>query len=136
MEGARRECFDLGSEMDIVRVRKVVRTWAVDAGFSLVDQTKIVTAASEIARNTLVYGGGGTLTLELLRDSRRLGLRLAFHDEGPGIENIDVAMRDGFTSGHGLGHGLGGAARLMSEFDIVSAVGEGTTVTMTRWRST
>lgn len=134
MPDARSEVLALQSEMDIVRIRQRVRTCAIEAGFSLVEQTKIVTAASEIARNTVVYGGGGRMTLELLTERQRCGMRLIFEDEGPGIPDIDAAMKDGFTSGGGLGHGLGGAARLMGEFKIESEVGRGTRVTMARWR--
>jgi serine/threonine-protein kinase RsbT len=122
-----------GSE-DIVRVRQAVRAWAVELGFSLVDQTKIVTAASELARNAVIYGGGGTVSLEALADGARRGLRLTFEDEGPGIKDIEQAMKDGFTTGTGLGLGLSGARRLSSEFEIVSAVGQGTRVTIARWR--
>ena len=122
-----------GSE-DIVLVRQAVRAWAIDLGFGLVDQTKIVTAASELARNTVIYGGGGTLTLEALGDGGRRGLRLSFEDEGPGIKDLEQAMKDGFTTGNGLGLGLGGAKRLSSEFAIVSTLGQGTRVTIARWR--
>ena len=119
---------------DVVLVRQLVRGWAVELGFSLVDQTKIVTAASELARNTVIYGGGGTVTLDALSDGARRGLRLSFEDEGPGIKDIEQAMKDGFTTGTGLGLGLSGAKRLSSEFEIVSALGQGTRVTITRWK--
>ena len=119
---------------DVVRVRQVVRLWAVDLGFGLVEQTKIVTAASEIARNTLEHGGGGEVTLDALSDNGRRGLRLIFEDKGPGIENVDQALKDGFTTSGGLGLGLGGARRLSSEFAIDSRPGEGTRITLTRWR--
>jgi serine/threonine-protein kinase RsbT len=122
-----------GSE-DIVLVRQAVRAWAVELGFSLVDQTKIVTAASELARNTVIYGGGGTVSLEALADGARRGLRLTFEDEGPGIKDVEQAMKDGFTTGNGLGLGLSGAKRLSSEFSIVSTLGQGTRVTITRWK--
>jgi serine/threonine-protein kinase RsbT len=122
------------SSEDIVLVRQAVRAWAVELGFSLVDQTKIVTAASELARNTVTYGGGGMATLTALVDGARHGLRLVFEDEGPGIKDIDQAMKDGYTTGGGLGLGLSGAKRLSSEFEIVSALGQGTRVTITRWR--
>jgi len=112
----------------------MARAWAVEAGFTLVDQTKIVTAASELARNTLVYGGGGTMRLEALSAPGRRGLRLVFEDKGPGIPDIERALTDGFTTGSGLGLGLSGAKRLSSEFDIWSRVGEGTRVSITRWR--
>jgi serine/threonine-protein kinase RsbT len=122
-----------GSE-DIVLVRQAVRAWAVELGFSLVDQTKIVTAASELARNTVVHGGGGTVELELVVQGARRGVRLTFRDHGPGIADVTAAMRDGFTSGAGLGLGLGGARRLSNEFDIHSRPGEGTVVRITRWK--
>jgi serine/threonine-protein kinase RsbT len=119
---------------DVVQVRQAVRTWAVELGFSLVDQTKVVTAASELARNTATYGGGGTVRLEMLNDGARRGLRLTFEDKGPGIPDLEQALKDGFTTGSGLGLGLGGARRLSNEFEIVSRVGEGTRVTITRWK--
>ena len=119
---------------DVVRVRQAVRVQAVEAGFSLVDQTKLVTAASEIARNTLEYGGGGDVLIETLRDGIRRGLRLTFTDQGPGIADIPRAMTDGYTSGGGLGLGLSGAKRLSNEFDIQSAPGKGTRVMLGRWR--
>ena len=124
----------LRSDDDIVRARQAVRQWAVELKFSLVDQTKIVTAASEIARNTVIHAGGGDVTLESLNDGPRHGLRLTFEDKGPGIPSIETAMRDGYTSGGGLGLGLGGAKRLSNEFTIESRVGEGTRITLTRWR--
>jgi serine/threonine-protein kinase RsbT len=111
-----------------------VREWAVAAGFSLVDQTKIVTAASELARNTLQYGGGGTLRIEAVTEGARRGLRLIFEDNGPGIANIELAMKDGYTTGNGLGLGLSGARRLSNEFKIDSEPGKGTRVTIVRWR--
>jgi serine/threonine-protein kinase RsbT len=120
---------------DVVHVRQLVRSAAVDAGFSLVDQTKLVTAASELARNALEHGGGGTMRLELIINGTRRGLRLTFEDEGPGISDVDQALKDGYTTGGGLGLGLGGAKRLSNEFDIHSKPGEGTRVTITRWRS-
>lgn len=119
---------------DVVRVRQAVRTNAVKAGFSLVDQTKIVTAASEIARNTVDYGGGGTLLIELLREGSRRGLQLTFADDGPGIPDIGRAMTDGYTTGKGLGLGLSGAKRLCNEFAVKSTPGRGTIVTLARWR--
>jgi serine/threonine-protein kinase RsbT len=119
---------------DVVRVRQKVRAQAVSLGFSLVDQTKIVTAASEIARNTVVHGGGGRMHLDTLRQSGRVGLRLVFSDKGPGIPDIARAMTDGYTTAGGLGLGLSGAKRLSNEFDVKSAVGEGTTVTLVRWK--
>jgi serine/threonine-protein kinase RsbT len=119
---------------DVVRVRQAVRTQAVKAGFSLVDQTKIITAASEIARNPVDYGGGGTLLIELLRESARRGLKLTFTDQGPGIADLDRALADGYTTGNGLGLGLSGAKRLCNEFAIKSTPGSGTIVTLARWR--
>jgi serine/threonine-protein kinase RsbT len=119
---------------DIVSVRQAARAWATEIGLSLVDQTKIVTAASELARNTLDYGGGGTVLLEILEEVTKRGLRLTFEDQGPGIADIDRALRDGYTSGGGMGMGLGGAKRLVNEFEIVSKMGEGTRVTITRWK--
>ena len=122
------------SAQDLVLVRQAVRTWSAELKFSLVEQTKMVTAASELARNTLDYGKGGQITLQLLQEGLRKGLRLSFEDQGPGIPDIDLALRDGYTSGGGMGLGLGGARRLVNEFDIVSKVGEGTRVTVTRWK--
>ena len=128
------EVMPVRSGDDVVRVRQAVRAKAISIGFSLVDQTKIITAASEIARNTVDYGGGGTLCLEILHNGARRGLRLTFADEGPGIADIGLALSDGYTTGHGLGLGLGGAKRLSSEFDVKSRPGEGTIVSLTRWR--
>jgi serine/threonine-protein kinase RsbT len=124
----------LRSSDDVVRVRQAVRARAIAAGFSLVDQTKIVTAASEIGRNTVDYGGGGTLRIEVLRDGQRRGVRLTFTDQGPGIADIATAMKDGYTTGHGLGLGLSGAKRLCNEFDIKSTPGQGTMVMLARWK--
>ncbi len=123
----------VSSSADVVRIRQLVRQWAVKLGFSLVDQTKIVTAASELARNVVDYAGAGTVRLEAINDGRRRGLRLTFQDRGPGIPDIAQALRDGFTTGNGLGLGLGGARRLSNEFEIESRVGEGTRVTIARW---
>jgi serine/threonine-protein kinase RsbT len=130
----RLEIMSIESSADVVLVRQAVRQLAVELGFSLVDQTKIVTAASELARNTLIYGGGGTVKLEALEEGRRRGLRLTFEDQGPGIADIDLALKDGFTSGNGLGMGLSGTKRLVNEFNIISRVGEGTCVTITKWK--
>ena len=118
----------------VVAVRQAVRQAAVDLGFNLVDQTKIVTASSELARNTLTYGGGGEVTIEAVEDGARRGLRLIFTDRGPGIPDVDLALRDGFTTGSGLGLGLGGARRLSNDFHIESRPGEGTRITIVRWR--
>lgn len=122
------------SSEDIVRVRQVTRERAISQGFSLVDQTKIVTAASELARNTLDYGGGGEVTVELLYEGARKGVRLVFVDRGPGIPDIELALKDGYTTGNGLGLGLSGARRLSNEFSIESKPGEGTKIAITRWR--
>jgi serine/threonine-protein kinase RsbT len=122
------------SENDIVVVRQTVRKWAVEMKCSLVDQTKVVTAASELARNTLIYGGGGEAILEVVQEGLRRGLRVTFADKGPGIPDIDQALRDGFTSGTGMGLGLGGAKRLVNEFHIDSQVGAGTRVPITKWK--
>ena len=119
---------------DVVRVRQEVRSRAVELGLSLVDQTKIITAASELARNTLQYGGGGTCTLETVHDDGRKGLRLTFEDQGPGIADIGLALKDGWTSGDGLGLGLSGARRLSDEFEISSKPGEGARVMILRWK--
>ena len=122
------------SAEDVVAVRQTVRQRAVEAGFNLVDQTKIVTAASELSRNTVQYGGGGRVTIESVEDLGRRGIRLTFEDDGPGIPDVDLAMKDGYTTGGGLGLGLSGARRLSNEFSIQSAPGKGTRVTITRWR--
>jgi serine/threonine-protein kinase RsbT len=129
------ERLALGSSADIVTLRQAVRAAAVELRFSLVDQTKIVTAASELARNALNYGGGGIVRIESVAEPGRRGLRLTFEDKGPGIPDIERAMKDGFTTGTGLGLGLGGARRLSNEFSIDSRPGEGTRVTITRWTS-
>jgi serine/threonine-protein kinase RsbT len=128
------ERLDIRSSDDVVRVRQLARTLALGAGLSLVDQTKIITAASELARNTLDYGGGGFVVAELVEASGRRGLRLTFEDKGPGIPDIDAALKDGFTTGKGMGLGLGGARRLSNEFSIHSKPGEGTKVVIARWK--
>jgi serine/threonine-protein kinase RsbT len=128
------ETMPIRASEDVVRVRQIVREWAVAQGLSLVDQTKIVTAASELARNTLDHGGGGTVRIEALNSEPRRGLRLTFEDNGPGIPDIELALTDGYTTGGGLGLGLSGAKRLSNEFEIFSRVGEGTRVTITRWK--
>jgi serine/threonine-protein kinase RsbT len=129
----RTEKLPLTSAEDIVKVRQAVRAWALELKFSLVDQTKMVTAASELARNTVIHGGGGGAELERLEANGRRGLRLTFSDHGPGIVDIAQAMKDGFTTGSGLGLGLGGAKRLVNEFEIQSQPGVGTVVRITRW---
>ncbi|WP_425508635.1 ATP-binding protein [Streptomyces genisteinicus] len=126
------EC-QVRTEEDLLTARHAVRAATQRLGFSLVDQTRIVTAASELARNAFVHGGGGVLRIEVLRRGGGRGLRLTVRDDGPGIDDLDGALTDGFTTGGGLGHGLGGARRLMHEFDVYSTPGEGTTVTAVRW---
>ena len=128
------ETLSIRSSEDVVRVRQVAREWALAQGLSLVDQTKIVTAASELARNTLDHGRGGTVKIEALSKDARKGLRLVFEDQGPGIPDIELALKDGYTTGGGLGLGLSGAKRLSNEFEIFSRVGEGTRVSITRWK--
>lgn len=130
----RSESLPVRGSAEVVSVRHLVRKWAVEIGFTLVEQTKIVTAASELARNMVDYGRGGVMTIELLQDGIRKGLRLIFEDQGPGIADIDSALRDGFTTGSGMGLGLGGARRLSNEFEIRSAPGAGTRVAITRWK--
>jgi serine/threonine-protein kinase RsbT len=132
---ARTEQVAVREQHDIVNVRQVVRSWSLNIGLGLVDLTKFVTAASEIARNTVEYGGGGTLQIEELRDGLRLGIRLVFEDQGPGIPDVARAMTDGYSTGTGMGLGLGGTKRLVDEFDISSTPGAGTRVSITKWRS-
>ena len=122
------------NQSDIVGVRQTVRDWAIAQKFSIVDQTKIVTAASELARNTLIYGMGGVMKIEALANGASKGLRLIFEDKGPGIVDMQKAMTDGYTTGGGLGMGLTGSKRLVNEFDIQSEVGKGTTVTIVKWK--
>lgn len=124
----------LHSENDIVLARQLVRRKAQEVGLSLIDQTKIITAASELARNALIYGGGGTMKATILNNGIRRGLQLEFSDQGPGIPDVDLAMKDGWTSGNGLGMGLSGAKRLVNEFELDTRVGEGTRVTIARWK--
>jgi len=133
MHVERTDSLPIAADDDIVRVRQRVRDWAVSLGFSLVDQTKLVTAASELARNTLIYGKGGTVTLEAVLNERKRGLRLTFEDRGPGITDIALALKDGYTTGNGLGLGLSGARRLSQDFTLDSTVGEGTRVVIARW---
>src|SRR5579871_4517309 len=128
------EVITLQSESDVVIARKTVKEWSVKLGFSLVEQTKLITAASELARNAIVYGKGGAMTAEIVQKGVKQGLRLTFEDSGPGIPDIELAFKDGYTSGTGLGLGLGGARRLVDEFEILSEVGKGTRVTVTRWK--
>ena len=126
--------MEIRTSSDVVTVRQATRALAERTGLSLVDQTKLVTAASELARNTLDYGGGGTVQVEALENGVRRGVRLIFEDQGPGIANVQEALKDGFTTGGGLGLGLGGARRLVNEFDIESTPGQGTRVTIARWK--
>lgn len=129
------EVIPIGRSEDVVSVRQRIREHAQQLGFSLVDQTKIVTAASELARNTFHHGGGGTVAIERVIDGARRGLRLTFVDQGPGIPDIELAMRDGYSTAGGLGLGLSGARRLSSDFSIESQPGLGTRVTIARWRA-
>jgi serine/threonine-protein kinase RsbT len=134
MQVLKSDMLPLRSSEDIVIVRQAVRKQAVTMGLGLVDQTKFVTAASELARNTIDYGGGGTVQIEVVQNDRRSGIRLVFEDQGPGIPNIDLALTEGYTSGNGMGLGLSGARRLSHEFDIWSQPGEGTRVSILRWK--
>src|SRR2546423_6866682 len=127
------ETVAIQSTEDVVMVRQRVRAWAIEQGLKLTDQTKLVTAASELARNTMIYGGGGVVRMEAVHDGARRGVRLIFEDHGPGIPDIDKAMKDGYTTGTGLGLGLSGSKRLCHEFEIQSKLGEGTTVAIVRW---
>lgn len=131
---AREQTLPVRSDADIVTARQVVRKWAEELKFNLVEQTKIVTAASELARNTLLHGRGGSLRIERVMENSRQGLRLTFKDQGPGIPDVQRAMQDGFTTGGGLGLGLPGAKRLVSEFHLQTKVGEGTEITVVRWK--
>jgi serine/threonine-protein kinase RsbT len=130
----RTDSLPLRTEQDVVLARQAVRKITQELKFSLVDQTKMVTAASELARNTVIYGGGGVMRAEVLLDGAKNGLRLTFEDQGPGIPDMSLAMKDGWTSGSGLGMGLSGAKRLVNEFDITSEVGKGTRVMIARWK--
>jgi serine/threonine-protein kinase RsbT len=135
MEVQSSETLSISESEDIVLVRQAVRKKAVGLGFNLVDQTKIVTATSELARNTLEYGGGGTILIQTVQNGRRGGLRLTFEDQGPGIADVALALKDGYTTGNGMGLGLSGAKRLSDEFEIETAPGKGTRVCILRWRS-
>lgn len=134
MSVTKSEIQHVREEGDIVMVRQKVRKWSLEIACSVVDQTKVVTAASELARNLLIYGGGGHVLLELLQKGMRRGLRLSFIDEGPGIPDLELALKDGYTSGKGMGLGLSGAKRLVNEFEIHSEVGKGTRVVITKWK--
>lgn len=127
------QSIEVRSDQDVVRVRQLVRTTAVGVKLSLVDQTKLVTAASELARNTLVYGGGGTVEVDQVENGHRRGIRIVFADHGPGIDDLELAFTDGYTTGSGLGLGLSGARRLVDEFEIDTAPGQGTSITVTKW---
>ncbi len=128
------EILNVRSSDDVIRVRQMARLWGLEVGFGLVSQTKFVTATSELARNMLDFGGGGVVLFEVLDSSNRRGLRLTFEDHGPGIADLSMAMKDGFTTGMGLGLGLGGSKRLVDDFEIVSRLGEGTLVKITSWK--
>jgi len=130
----RQESLQIDSGEKLVAVRQAVRAKAEELRFSLVDQTRIITAASELARNTLQYGGGGSVAIEIVENGIRRGLRLTFKDQGPGIPDLELAMKDGYTTGTGLGLGLSGSKRLVNEFTIRSKVGEGTEVSITKWK--
>jgi serine/threonine-protein kinase RsbT len=134
MSVLKREQVPLSSSGDIVLARQKVRQWAIDLRFSLVDQTKLVTAASELARNALDHGQGGHMTLEIVNGLSKSGLKLIFEDNGPGIADVEQALKDGFTTGSGMGLGLGGSKRLVNEFSVESQVGKGTKVTVLRWK--
>lgn len=134
MEVTKEDAAPIESSSDVVKVRQLVREWAVAMGFTLVDQTKVVTAASELARNALDHGGGGEVRLEALNNATRRGLRLTFSDQGAGIADVEQALKDGYTTGSGMGLGLGGARRLVNDFTIDSAPGRGTRITIVRWR--
>ena len=134
MQVSKREGMFLRTSSDIVVARQNVRTLAIETGLGLVDQTKIVTAVSELARNCIDYGGGGSITMEIIQNGSRKGLRLSIEDQGPGIADINLALTDGYTTGSGMGLGLSGARRLVNDFDIWSKPGEGTRVTVTRWK--
>ena len=135
MPTRRNERLEIRASVDVVRVRQLTRALALESCLGLVDQTKIITAASELARNTLEYGGGGHVSLELVEQGGRRGLRLTFEDQGPGISDVETALKDGFTTGKGPGLGLGGAKRLSNEFNIASKPGQGTKVMIARWKS-
>lgn len=134
MKSLKREVQPIKNSNDVVLARQKVRQWAIDLRFSLVEQTKLVTAASELARNTLDHGRGGQMAIELVENGSKNGIKLVFEDKGPGIPDISAALRDGFTTGGGMGLGLGGSKRLVSEFEVESKVGEGTRITAIRWK--
>lgn len=128
------ERFSITTSADVVKVRQVARQWATELKFSLVDQTKLVTATSELARNTLEHGGGGSMLAEIVEEGTQKGIKLVFEDKGPGIPDLQLALRDGYTTGGGMGLGLSGSKRLVNDFQIKSEPGRGTTVTIIRWK--
>lgn len=134
MDTAKGETLPLRTSEEVVLMRQAARKWAVALGFSIVDQTKIVTAASELARNTVIHAGGGTAFIEHVVNGARKGLRLVFEDQGPGIPDLELALKDGYTTGGGLGLGLSGSKRLMNEFYIETKIGAGTKVTVVKWK--
>lgn len=134
MAVSKEHTIPLQADPDVVRARQLVRQWAEQLNFSLVDQTKLVTAASELARNTVIHAGGGEMRIQVLNDGIRAGLQLVFEDRGPGIPDIELAMKDGYTTGSGLGLGLGGSKRLSNEFEIESKAGKGTKIVIRRWK--
>lgn len=134
MKSLKRDIQPIQTSSDVVLARQKVRQWAMEMKFSLVDQTKLVTAASELARNTLDHGKGGHMLMEMVENAPKSGLRLTFDDKGPGIPDINEALRDGFTSGGGMGLGLGGSKRLVNDFQIESEPGKGTRITVVRWK--
>ena len=131
---AKEVCYPLTSDVDVVSARRVVRDWASEIGLAIVDLTKVVTAASELARNAVVHGGGGVMCLQVVQQAERQGLRVSFKDKGAGIANVDLAMSDGYTTGRGMGIGLPGAKRLVNEFALESTPADGTCVTIVRWK--
>jgi serine/threonine-protein kinase RsbT len=134
MKSLKRDIQPIKNSSDVVLARQKVRQWAIDLRFTLVEQTKLVTAASELARNTLDHGRGGQMVIELIENGTKQGIKLVFEDKGPGIADITTALRDGFTTGGGMGLGLGGSKRLVNEFEVESKAGEGTRVTAIRWK--
>jgi len=132
---AREVCYPLTSDLDVVSARRVVRDWATEIGLAIVDLTKVVTAASELARNAVLHGGGGVMCLQVVQHGERRGLRVTFKDKGPGIADLDLAMSDGYTTGRGMGIGLPGSKRLVNEFALESTPSDGTCVTIVRWKA-
>ena len=127
-------CYPLTTNLDVVAARKIVRDWASEIGLAIVDLTKVVTAASELARNAVVHGGGGVMCLQVVQQADRRGLRVSFKDKGAGIADLDLAMTDGYTTGGGMGIGLPGAKRLVNDFALESTPSDGTCVTIVRWK--